>query len=219
MNIDLESLSRAADASDKQRALDRKADYTLSYSHDESPFESLYARLLQHGNKYHGRVLRRSSPPNGDKLEAEYQLSIWIAASMRKKAKLGRRASLPDTICLVELGFTVVGHELYCYIVYLESDKGDTLYILEFGNAATSSVSGIFKRLMIWWNVIEYDVDEGLDGFWGLLDRLYSNDDKVALLVIGHSGFGRVEKGEGWGTRQALSTLQKLTSEKTAYSA
>lgn len=51
-------------------------------------------------------------PSDGDKLETEYQLSIWMAASLRKKAKLGRCAGLPDTTCLVELGFTVVGHEL-----------------------------------------------------------------------------------------------------------
>ncbi|PVH98917.1 hypothetical protein DM02DRAFT_673059 [Periconia macrospinosa] len=50
-SIDVEFLSRAANASGKQRALDRTADYTLSYSHDTSPFEALYAQLLQHGHQ------------------------------------------------------------------------------------------------------------------------------------------------------------------------
>lgn len=193
-NIDLEFLSRAADASGKQRALDRKADYTLSYSHDASPFESLYARLLQHGNKCVSHTTDAFTkttavfscievkPSDGDKLEAEYQLSIWMAASLRKKAKLGRRAGLPDTTCLVEPGFTVVGHELYFYIAYLESKEGEAVRILEFGNAATSSVSGVFKQLRMWRNVVEYGLDEGPDGFWGgflksVLEKLAVGDD------------------------------------------
>lgn len=105
-----------------------------------------------------------------------------MAASLRKKAKLGRRAGLPDTTCLVEPGFTVVGHELYFYIAYLESEEGEAVRILEFGNAATSSVSGVFKQLRMWRNVVEYGLDEGPDGFWGgflksVLERLAVGDD------------------------------------------
>jgi hypothetical protein len=85
----------------------------------------LYAQLLQHGNQcvshttdaftkttavFSGLEVK---PSDGDKLEAEYQLSIWMAENPRKKAKLGRRVGLPNTACLVELGFTVVGHEMY----------------------------------------------------------------------------------------------------------
>ncbi|CAG5152963.1 uncharacterized protein ALTATR162_LOCUS2981 [Alternaria atra] len=193
-NIDVEFLSRAADASGKQRILDRKADYTLSYSHDTSPFEALYARLLQHGNQCISHTTDAFTkttavfsgvevkPSDGDKLEAEYQLSIWMAANLRKKAKLGRRAGLPDTTCLVEPGFTVVGHELYFYIAYMDSGQGEAVRILEFGNAATSSMSGVFKQLRMWRNVIEYGLDEGLDGFWGgflkpVLERLAAGDE------------------------------------------
>jgi hypothetical protein len=105
-----------------------------------------------------------------------------MAASLRKKAKLGRRAGLPNTTCLVEPGFTVVGHELYFYIAYLESEEGEAVRILEFGNAATSSVSGVFKQLRMWRNVIEYGLDEGPNGFWGgflklVLERLAVGDD------------------------------------------
>jgi len=121
-------------------------------------------------------------PSDGDKLEAEYQLSIWMAASLRKKAKLGRSARLSDTACLVEPGFTVVGHELYFYIAYMDPAQGGAVRILEFGNAATSSISGVFKQLRMWRNVIEYGLDEGLDGFWGgflkpVLERLATGDD------------------------------------------
>lgn len=45
----------------------------------------------------------------------------------------------------MEPGFTVVGYELYFYIAYLESEEGEAVRILEFGNAAMSSVSGVFK--------------------------------------------------------------------------
>lgn len=121
-------------------------------------------------------------PSDGDKLEAEYQLSIWMAANLCKKAKLRRRASLPDTACLVEPGFTVVGHKMYFYIAYMDSGQGEAVRILELGNAASSSMSGAFKQLRMWQNVIEYGLDEGRDGFWGgflkpVLDRSASSDD------------------------------------------
>lgn len=193
-SIDIEFLSRATDASGKQRILDRKADYTLSYSHDTSPFEALYARLLQHRNQCISHTTDAFTkttavfsgvevkPSDGDKLEAEYQLSIWMAANLRKKAKLGRRVGLPDTAYLIEPGFTIVGHEMYFYITYMDSRQGEAVRILEFGNAATSSMSGAFKQLRMWRNVIEYGLDEGLDGFWGrflkpVLERLAAGDE------------------------------------------
>jgi hypothetical protein len=158
-----------------------------------SPFEALYARLLQHGNKcvshttdaftnttavFSGVEVKSS---DGDKLEAEYQLSIWMAANLRKKLELGRRAGLPLTACLVEPGFTVVGHELYFYIAYMDSGQGEAVRIIEFGNAATSSISGVFKQLRMWRNVIEYGLDEGFGGYWGgflkpVLERLAAGD-------------------------------------------
>ena len=54
--------------------------------------------------------------------------------------------------------------------------------ILEFGNAATSSVSGTFKQLKMWRNVVEYALDEEPDGFWGgflkpVLERLASSEN------------------------------------------
>jgi hypothetical protein len=54
-----------------------------------------------------------------------------MAVSLGKKAKLERRAGLPDTTCLVEPGFTVVGHELYFYIAYLESEKGEAEPVIQ----------------------------------------------------------------------------------------
>lgn len=110
-----------------------------------------------------------------------------MAANLRKKAKLGRRAGLPDTTCLVEPGFTVVGHKLYFYIAYMDSGQDEAVRLLEFGNAATSSISGVFQQLRMWRNVIEYSLDEGVDGFWGgflkpVLERLATGDDQDAVV-------------------------------------
>jgi hypothetical protein len=121
-------------------------------------------------------------PSCGDKLEAEYQLSIFMAASLRKKAKLGRRVGLTETACLVEPGFIVVGHELYYYIAYMDSGQGEAVRVLELDNVATSSMSGVFKLLRLWRNVIEYGLDEGPGGFWGgflkpVLERLAAGDE------------------------------------------
>ncbi|XTI90152.1 hypothetical protein V2W45_1470205 [Cenococcum geophilum] len=133
-NIDFEFLSRATDA-----------DYTLFYSHD-------------HGNKcvsYMTDAFTKTTavfsgievePSDGDKLEAEYQLSIWMAASLREAVR-----------------------------------------ILEFGNAAMSSV--------MWRNIVEYGLDEGPDGFWGgflksVLERLVVGDDGDMAKRGGANGEG-----------------------------
>ena len=68
--------------------LDRKASYTLSYSHDALLFEALHARLLQHRSQCVSHTIDAFTkttaafsgievkPSDRDKLKAEYQLSI-----------------------------------------------------------------------------------------------------------------------------------------------
>jgi hypothetical protein len=46
-------------------------------------------------------------PASGDHTEAEYQLSIWMAASLRKKMQLARRVGLVDKSCLVDPCFAI----------------------------------------------------------------------------------------------------------------
>ncbi|KAF9728469.1 hypothetical protein PMIN01_13602 [Paraphaeosphaeria minitans] len=41
-------------------------------------------------------------PASGDHTEAEFQLSVWMAASLRKKMQLARRVGLVDKSSLVE---------------------------------------------------------------------------------------------------------------------
>jgi hypothetical protein len=111
-------------------------------------------------------------PSDGEKSEAQYQLSIWLAASLRKKAELARAAGLMDTTNLVEPAFVVVGHEWYFYLGYLLPNGNGGVHILEQGSCKTDSISGIFKLLRVLTGVIEYGLGgtEGNkgDGLWGV---------------------------------------------------
>ncbi|KAI0570993.1 hypothetical protein Alg130_11034, partial [Pyrenophora tritici-repentis] len=162
----------------KKRILDRKIDYGLSYSDHVSPYSDIYARLLEHGNE----VVSHSTDAytrttalfsgiqvkahDGNIFEAKYQLSIWMAASLRQKALLARRVGLPDTTCLVEPYFTFHGHVLGFHIAFMDTEQ-DAVHVQEFGSASSSSISGVFQQLKVWQNVIEYGVDESANGFWG----------------------------------------------------
>jgi hypothetical protein len=178
-----------------RRRLERKADFTLSYSHESPGFAKLYARLLPYNSavSHVSDAFTKTTAlfagieakaADGDKSEAEYQLSIFMAGSLRKKAELARKAGLPDTTLLIELAFVVVGHEWYFYLTYLQSNGA--VHVLEHGSCSTSSVSGVFKILRVLRNVIEYGLegveeDEGVIGFWGgflglMLERLASGN-------------------------------------------
>ena len=179
-----EFLSSASDGTGKQYILDRKADFTLSFSHMTSPFKDLYTRLRTTNNYVVSHMTDAFTkttalfscvevkPASGDHTEAEYQLSIWMAASLRKKMQLARRVGLVDKSNLVEPCFAIVGHRMYVYFAYVGSEERDTVHILgpEVGLLSlceTSSVSGIFRALRLWRNVIKYGRDEGNGGFWG----------------------------------------------------
>jgi hypothetical protein len=199
--IATEFLSSISEASDKPLLLDRKADFTLSFSHMTSPgFDSLYNRLQNTGNSvvsHMADVFTKTTalfscvevkPASGVKLEAEFQLSIWMASSLRKKMQLARRVGLVDTSNLVEPCFAIVGHETHVYFAYMAPEERDTVHILgpEVGSLSlceTMSISGIFRSLRLWRNVIRYGRDEGSDGFWGsfmgvVLEKLAGDIDR-----------------------------------------
>jgi hypothetical protein len=190
-----------SDAPSKLRLLDRKADFTLSFSHMPSPgFEDLYGRLRAADNSvvsHMADVFTKTTalfscvevkPASGDHTEAEYQLSIWMAASLRKKMQLARHVGLVDKSGLVEPCFAIVGHETHVYFAYIASEERDTVNILgpevgSLGLCETRSVSGIFRALRLWRNVIRYGRDGGGEGFWGsfmgvVLQRLAGDIDE-----------------------------------------
>ena len=116
-------------------------------------------------------------PASGDYTEAEYQLSIWMAASLRKKMQLARRVGLVDKSSLVEPCFAIVGHETHVYFAHMVSEERDTVHILgpeagSLGLCETRSVSGVFRALRLWRNVIKYGRDGGSEGFWGSFMRV-----------------------------------------------
>jgi hypothetical protein len=95
----------------KLAPIERKTDFVFSYSHLPSPgFESLYDRLRSANNAEVGHTTdaftKRTAlfsgievkPTSGDKAEAELQMSIWIAASLRKKADLAKRVAFKATL-------------------------------------------------------------------------------------------------------------------------
>ncbi|KAF2254344.1 hypothetical protein BU26DRAFT_136771 [Trematosphaeria pertusa] len=100
-------LSRISDPSvpTKERHLFRKTDFCFSYSYLDLHFRRLY-NWLEEANAIHvshttdnftSRAFLFSGievkPENGNQKEAELQMGIWMAASLRKKMELARRAS------------------------------------------------------------------------------------------------------------------------------
>jgi hypothetical protein len=142
-------------------------------------------------------------PASGDQTEAEYQLSIWMAASLRKKMQLARRAGVVDKSGLVEPCFAVVGHDTHVYFAYMESEERDTVRILgpesaPFGQCETRTLSGVFRALRLWRNVVKYGRDEGGIGFWGgfireVLQRLAGDIDTGGGQEHGHGHGSTVE--------------------------
>jgi hypothetical protein len=183
------------------RRLDRKSDFAISYSHEDPSLAALYDRL-QPLNTAVSHMLDAFTkttalfggievkPADGDKSEAEYQISIFMGASLRKKAELARIAGLAHLAsALIEPAFVVVGHEWYFYLVYLHSNGA--AHVLEQGSCSTNSVSGVFKILRVLRNVVEYG-REGLEeggleakvGYWGaflgpVLEKLAGGKEKT----------------------------------------
>lgn len=109
---------------------------------------------------------------SGDRTEAGYQLSISMAASLRKKIQLAQRVGLLDKNGLVEPCVSIVGHETRVYFAFVVSEETGAVQILGpevgcFGLCETGSVSGIFRTLRLWRNVIAYGRDESSEEFWG----------------------------------------------------
>ncbi|KAJ4286960.1 hypothetical protein N0V90_012840 [Kalmusia sp. IMI 367209] len=194
------------------RRLDRKADFTFSYSHEEDGLAALYARLRPRNPVVSHTLDAFTSKtavfsgiqvkaPYGNRSEAEYQISVFMGASLRKKAELARMAGLSNTTsALIEPAFVVVGHDWYFYLGYLRPDGA--VHLLKHGSCSTTSVSEVFKILRVLRNVVEYGL-EGLEeggleaeiGYWGgflgpVLERLASEQiltwEDVGAAMLGH---------------------------------
>ncbi|CAN9196174.1 unnamed protein product [Alternaria alternata] len=120
--------------------------------------------------------------------EAELQISIWMAASLRKKMELARLAfptsDLPLTpedaadnatistdkglttfqsSHLLEPAITIIGNEHKIYYAYPSSLKGDVTVLgpdEKFASLSTRSVQGIFKLVRFYRRMLAWGVDE-----------------------------------------------------------
>ncbi|KAI1529753.1 hypothetical protein PtrSN002B_011094 [Pyrenophora tritici-repentis] len=114
--------------SGRRKHMDRKTDYVLSYSHRHPDISALYKRLDAVNNREIGHTIdaftKRTAlfsgfevkPASGDHTEAELQMSIWIAASLRKKQELAQITQTPfEPMKMVEPALTIVGHEHSIY--------------------------------------------------------------------------------------------------------
>ncbi|KAF1351454.1 hypothetical protein EJ07DRAFT_159381 [Lizonia empirigonia] len=115
-------------------------------------------------------------PASGVQTEAELQISIWSAASIRKKQELVRYAKLAlNPAALVEPMFTIVGHEHHVYYCYPRDNLvaiRSGVHVLgpdsfRFERLSTDSVRGIFRLLRLYGDVLGYGANEEEDGYWG----------------------------------------------------
>jgi hypothetical protein len=103
-------------------------------------FEDLYNRLRDTGNSVISHIADAFSrttalfscvevkPASGDHTEAEYQLGVWMASSLRKKMQLARRVGGVDKENLVEPCFAIVGHETHVYLAHMAVDETRYIY-------------------------------------------------------------------------------------------
>jgi hypothetical protein len=188
----------------RERHLFRKTDFCFSYSYLDPHFRVLYERL-EEVNAMHvshttddftSRAVLFSGievkPENGDQKEAELQMGIWMAASLRKKMELARNAFIgtPGLVqnptineadlsitALLEPALTIIGHEHKIYYAYPTSATGDITILgpdEKFTNLSTRSVQGIFKLISFYATILDYgyrvEIDSGQDsngGLWG----------------------------------------------------
>ncbi|KAF1348414.1 hypothetical protein EJ07DRAFT_184824 [Lizonia empirigonia] len=170
------------------KLIDRKTDYALSYSHRHPVYSSLYSRLTAANKEEishsHDTFTKRTAlfsgfevkPAYGVHTEAELQMSIWIAAALRKKQQLAYTAQvLFEPAAMVEPAFTIVGHEHYVYYAYPQNELvagRNGVHVLgpdsdRFEKLGTDSIRGIFRLVRLYGNLLKYGIDEGEDGYWG----------------------------------------------------
>jgi hypothetical protein len=174
---------------ERRKPMDRKTDYVFSYSHRHPEISALYDLLDANNTRDIGPTLdtftKRTAlfsgfevkPASGDHTDAELRMSIWIAASLRKKQELLQDAQISvDPTLIVEPSFTIVGHD---HSVYYACPRDDLvsgrngIHVVgpdldRFERLSTNSIRGIFRLLKFYGNLMNYGSDQSDDGdpFW-----------------------------------------------------
>ncbi|KAL9114567.1 MAG: hypothetical protein Q9187_007449 [Circinaria calcarea] len=236
----------------RRKPIGRKTNFALSYSHRDSNFSALYKRLDAANIREIGHTLdaftKRTAlfsgfevkPASGDHTEAELQMSIWIAASLRKKQELAKIAQAPfERTTLVEPALTIVGHEHSVYYAYPRDDLisgRNGVRVLgpdldRFERLSTDSVRGIFRLVRLYGNLLKYGMDEGEEGtqlyqeyvlsIGNAYPKLFHRCQKNNVIRTSedlHFEFG-VEKGEEDGLLCAPSSFRALSISQASVSA
>ncbi|KAF2491436.1 hypothetical protein BU16DRAFT_584714 [Lophium mytilinum] len=172
--------------STRRKLIDCKSDFVFSYSSRNPSISDLYERFdaayVHVGHTldcftsriahFSGFVLKT---PSGDATEAELQMSIWIAGSLRNKSELAQAAQISyEPTAMVEPAITIVGHHHRVYYGYPRTNLvcgRSGIHVLgedsRFGRLGTESIRGVFQLLRFYENMLEYGMDEGRDGYWG----------------------------------------------------
>ena len=172
----------------RRKYIDRKTDYVLSFSHRDADISNLYKRLETADQEIIGHTLDTFTKRTalfsgfevktalGDHIEAELQMSIWIAASLRKKQELAQTAQLQyDAARMVEPALTIVGHRHSIYYAYPRQKlalQTSDVHVLSpdgyrFAELDTKSIRGIFRLIKFYGNLLKYGMDKEEDGYWG----------------------------------------------------
>ncbi|KAF7857328.1 hypothetical protein EAF04_009569 [Stromatinia cepivora] len=153
----------------KNYRIQRKTDYTFSFHRNTPEVSDLYDKLILTGldhmiSQTTDASMKRVAlfsgievkQENGGKDEALIQLAIWLAAGLWNIRKLGELGQKQPYLCKElhpMVGWTVIGHDWYTYIVYMGDQNGqDACYVVgpwRVAAADTRDVYGVFKLLRL----------------------------------------------------------------------
>ncbi|KAL5114018.1 hypothetical protein ACEQ8H_008123 [Pleosporales sp. CAS-2024a] len=196
----LSTVSEPTSTSSNRRVpVTRKTDFCFSYSYCDPQFAELYTQLaakmplVSHTSDFCTQRLVLFSgievkPQSGNLNEAELQMSIWMAASLRKKMELARLAFPTSDLLLtpedaadnatistdkglttfqsahlVEPAVVIIGNEHRIYYAYPSSSQGDVTVLgpdEKFSGLSTRSLQGIFKLVRFYGRMLAWGVDE-----------------------------------------------------------
>ncbi|KAM3068374.1 hypothetical protein ACMFMG_009512 [Clarireedia jacksonii] len=103
-------------------------------------------------------------PGNGGNDEALIQLAVWFAAGLQNLRRFGELDERPPEDLYPTVGWTVIGHDWYTYIVYTtQGNEKDVVNVIgpwRVANTDTRDVVGVFKVLRLLKRAIAFAEDK-----------------------------------------------------------
>ncbi|KAE8150278.1 hypothetical protein BDV25DRAFT_172276 [Aspergillus avenaceus] len=152
--------------------INKKADYSFSFSCHDPEVYDLYQRVSLGGPGYqisqttdafNKRTILFSGievkADDGGKKEALAQLAIWLSANLERLVRLGelvKGASVPTDWLVPTIGYTVIGHDWLTYMAYRVEDEVHIVGPISSVLVDTRSTYGILKLRDLEHRVNEY---------------------------------------------------------------